>query len=408
MAPKRKACPVCSTATSAPATGRPYRPRELYPHTLLDETLICGCCGRAMVLIRSDGLYRQYGCPNGTGKVNGCTLFSSKSVRTVETAVLRFVGNQILTPEAIKSLVIEANAHLAALAKRPRTPLEPLKRQLRQLMKKEQTVVDLVLGNQGEHDMGGFLKRGDEFRKQIAEIQARLRAAEAANAEPPAPLDEAMVVGYLTDIRGLLKQNVERAAPLLRQLTGPIVVRERREPGRKRAEWVGEMTCNASVFMAAAAGRLQLPVAAALNTLAHSQQPTGQKVALQLTRWHKYEELTENGEFLALVDAGRNPFQISKAMNLNYDLVCNAVRFMKTGERPKPEPPRKCKPRPRLEGPNLPPKYIRYAAEVGRLRDELGKSVPEIVAVLGVCAGTVDRAYASFRQSRRSEAAGGS
>jgi hypothetical protein len=205
----------------APNTGRQYHRGEVHPAALLSETLECGSCHQRMQLIRSDTRNdsRQYGCTNGSGHVKGCKYSSSKSARIVDSAVLAWVREHVLTEENFAALVERANFHLAEEAKRPRINVEPLRKQIATLVDEERSVTQFVLANRDKHDMAAYLNKGDELRRQIKAMQQQLRERESANAAPPPPLDLPTVMKYLPEMRELLNSSVEKSAAMLRALS---------------------------------------------------------------------------------------------------------------------------------------------------------------------------------------------
>ena len=71
----------------------------------------------------------------------------------------------------------------------------------------------------------------------------KVREAEAVGAAP-SPINLEDVLLHLGDLRGLLNQDVAQAEPVLREITGPVVVHIRVDPGNQRKTWIAEFNVN--------------------------------------------------------------------------------------------------------------------------------------------------------------------
>ena len=87
-------------------TGRTVSRNQKRATTLFSGTLFCGSCGREITLLRSAGQVQGHRAASTarTGS-HGCTLSSSKSTRIVEKSLLGYIGDRLLTDEAVEELV---------------------------------------------------------------------------------------------------------------------------------------------------------------------------------------------------------------------------------------------------------------------------------------------------------------
>ena len=379
----------------APNTGKKYNRSEVYPVALLSEVLVCGSCKHEMQLIRSDTKknYKQYGCPNGCNHVGTCQQHSSKSTRLVDTSVLDYIDQKVLTPERITEMVTLANKHLADEANRPKILTQPLKDQLRKLSGQEESLTEFVLAHQDAHNMGSYLKKGDQIREQITQLQKQLREAEATNAAPPPPLDVNQVLAYLEDMRGLLNQSVEKSAAVMRTLVGKIVVREVREPGKHWTSWVGEIQTDLVQFMAKAAREKNYPWRATSELLCIRRwiKPHAEQIPLDVPR---YAQLAPKA--LEIYTKTKSINAMASALGLTWKPAKQILEFARTGHRPVWESSRG-KQRRNKQGRGR--KYRDIADDVARLKDQEKLSWPAIAKWLKenrgivVAGGTVRRAW---------------
>ncbi len=96
----------------------------------MSGTLVCGYCGRELVLFRSGKSKMMY-CPNGRDHIADCQLTASKSLRIIETVIFGYLLDRLLTTENLEKLVVEGNKHLKKLATQPPANVVPLKARIR-------------------------------------------------------------------------------------------------------------------------------------------------------------------------------------------------------------------------------------------------------------------------------------
>ncbi len=195
----------------------------------------------------------------------------------------------------------------------------------------------------------------------------------------------------LADLHGLLAADVALAAPVLARLTGPIVVTQGEECGRKSTPWVARF----SPDVGAALTELPLgrggPAQEALQYVDRHREKTGNEVTVLIGEVPKYEGLAPR--FKELRDRGASIHSIATAHGMTHHYVSQIIRFAETGERPKGnERPGTGKRKP--PGPS----YKEIAALVTELRDLENLTTLEILEELKrrgieVSESTVLRAY---------------
>jgi site-specific DNA recombinase len=225
----------------------------VYPTTLLSGMLFCGYCGTELVLYRSTKTCKNFFCRNGRTGAHGCKLTTSKSARILEEAILSHVRAQILTPERIESVVTKANEYLQSEAAKPRVDTKNLQNAAAELKRKRERLIDLVADGIGP-DLAAIRSRIGQIEKQLRELNQRISAAEAANSALIAPVDLARTLSLLSDIRGLLNQDVAATAPVLRKLLGKIWVKKDESASASLKAWAATFCGNPVPLIADAAG----------------------------------------------------------------------------------------------------------------------------------------------------------
>lgn len=364
---------------------------DLYPTTIVDGVLFCSSCGRAMRLVRSEGESKQVGCPNGSQHTHGCKLHSSKSLRLITAGLSRYIKDKVLTKERIGELVAAANEYLAEETSKPRNDLAPLRQALADAQREEEHVVNLVCKLKDEHDVTRYMAKSDELREKVVYLQKQLTEAEAANAEPPPPLDLDTVLAYLDDLRGLLEQNVEKSAHALQTLLGKVMVYEAAIPGRKRKAWVAKIDGDLVALMAHAAKFDGIPDPDTWEFLRTRIWSFTFSAEIRLNDPPKYERHAE--EFKALHDDGVSIELIASRYGMSPHWVVTAIKFATTGERPQVRPSRR-----NHNYAGKPAKYIVIADDVSRLKVQK-MTMPQIINWLAehrdinVSIATVRRAW---------------
>jgi putative heme-binding domain-containing protein len=211
---------------------------DVYPTTLVRPT--CGVCGKPLWLGRS-GKYASFCCINGRDRKHGCTFKGYKSVSIVENAILSHLESELLTDDRLEALVTRANEFLSQEATKPKRDVKPIKAEIRKTKSKMERLADAI--EDGKTDVPSIVRRLEEHGEGIKRLKAQLRDVEVQNDVPPL-IDADVVKNHLQDLRGLLRQDVAQAAPIIRQLTGPIVVHQVKTKGVKKATWIAKFEAN--------------------------------------------------------------------------------------------------------------------------------------------------------------------
>ena len=280
----------------------------------------------------------------------------------------------MLTEERMDPLVTAANVYLAEEAAKPRVDFDPLRQAVTEGRRREKSIAEFVLKYMDSHDMTTYLVRGDEARKEVAELERRLREAEAANADPPPPIKRDDVQLYLGDLRSLLEQSFEKSAKVMRILLGRVSVEAVPVKNRKRKLWIGHVNQDLVPLMAHAGRLLQTPDSGTWEFLCNRIWKFPVLAEVKLVAPPAYERM--GPPYKALRDRGRSIGMIAAAERVSACSVRQAIRFAETGERPRGSGTKPTGRRRRGQ-----PKYRVIADDVARLKDQR-VSFPAIIAWL--------------------------
>jgi DNA invertase Pin-like site-specific DNA recombinase len=368
---------------NSPLTGRKRSRNQISATTLFSGTLFCEYCGEELKLNRSVGKYKQMACLNGTFHARDCQLHTSKSVTVIEECLLAQIRSVILTDAAIDDLVTRANAHLEREAAKPQVDTASMKSGARKLQTKIDRLVRKVEDAEDEDGelCRGYHKRIVELQKDLNRLNAAIRDAEVSNRRSVKPLDAARVKGYLANLRSVLNDEIPVAAEAIRQLTGPIKIRQEPIPGRKRgARWIATFSPDLTRVLRHAVG-----VGPDSSALATGIGGEPQAIEVVIEKVPIYEQLAP--ELKRLRDAGASIQSIAVAYGMTWVDAKRILDFAETGQRPK------WKAGKRTGTGSRPTKYLEISSQVADLRDNQKMSFPRIAARLGVSEETARRGY---------------
>jgi DNA invertase Pin-like site-specific DNA recombinase len=379
---------IAATRKKSPLTGKKPTRNQISASTLFSGTLFCDYCDHELTLYRSTGRYKVIGCINGRVGAHNCKLTTSKSTRIIETCLLTFIKDHLLTEAAVDRLVQKANAFLAEESKKPRVSTMATKREIQRL---EAAIKKLFMRIEREDDQDlcdAYDKRIKDHQCQMQQLRAELRQAEARNEPPPPPLDKARIRAYLADIRGLLNQEIPAAAETIRRLTGPIKIHQDRALGQKRgAKWIATFCPDLLRLLASVARTNGYPDSITLEYLSAANWIIPETAEILIEHTPKYERIAEDVK--ELIHTGASIHTVAAVMRQTWKTVRQAFDFAETGKRPKTKPPGRRTGR-RSSGQ---PKYVAVAADVVRLRNEELLSFARIGKRLGISTATAVRAY---------------
>jgi DNA invertase Pin-like site-specific DNA recombinase len=381
---------LASTRRRSPLTGRKPSRNQISATTLFSGALYCEYCldhginDAEIKLIRSTSKYKQMGCLNGMHRTHGCQLSSSKSTRIIEECLLEYIRNAIFTEAALEDLIIKANAYLEEEAQKPQVDTAAMKAEARKLEAKIKKLVTRVEDEPDEGLCAAYDKRIKELQKDLRPLNEQIREANRQNRRRVVePLDLDRAKAYLADLRGLLNQEIPAAAEAIRTLTGPIKVRQKPIPGRKRgARWIATFSPDLVRLLRHLARDKEYPESV---VLADAKLPEPATVELKIEKVPKYEGLAP--KFKQLRDNGERVQSIADAHGMTWQAAAEVLHFAYTGERPV------CRNGATMVTGPKPYKYAQFAPDVAKLRDKQGLSWLRISATLGVSEKTVKRAY---------------
>ncbi len=363
---------------SSPLTGRKPSRNQLSATTLFSGTLFCESCGAELKLIRSTDKYKQMGCTNSLMRGHDCRMSTSKSVKVIETCLLGYLRDALLTDTTIDQAVNRANAVLGEESRKSEIDVAPLQSEERALTSKIARLVRLIEDTDDNSLTSGYSKRIKQLERELYGIKLALRDANLSNArrlDRPLELEQAKV--YLENLRALFQGDTAEVAAAIRSMTGPISIREEKILGKDRGgRWIASFQPQWSAILSRLAklGAVSPSMTAAL---------VGERIEVRIENVPKYEAFAE--KFKRLEAQGSSIASIASAHKMSWQYASEILRYAKTGERPKWKSGKRT-------GTGSKAKYIEIAEQVVELRDQKMK-FSEIAALLKVSKATVSRAY---------------
>jgi len=355
---------------------------EIYPKTLVRP--ICGSCGKPMSLGRS-GKYATFTCLNGLYGKHNCQYHGYKSVRIVENTILSAIRTEVFGPNMIDRVVSEANDYLSELSKQPKPDTSKVKKEIKELSQQVERLVDLVAQGVKSSGLGDKITR---LEKRIEELRVEKRDLELLSAPVPQSLSRQEVEAALGHLREILESDIAKAAPVLRELTGPIVIQQQREPGKKRPEWIANFTIGVTSVMATI--RKDCPTRDIWEYLCTRGWTIEVPLAAPIENLQPYE--LHSAEVFRLHSQGATLVMIAAKLGVSRGLATAALRFAKTGERPVWG-----KKNPAKRGVAPATKYKSIAADVALARDVEKLTFADIAIKFACSDQTVRRAYLHAR-----------
>jgi hypothetical protein len=172
-------------------------------------------------------------CPNGRSHKHNCEFRGYKMVSIVENVILEVVQERLVTPEFLDQLVSATNEFLQVQAQKPKEDEAPIKLQLKELRRRQRKLANII-AESGRCGVKALVKKLENCESDMATVRQKLRDARLRNEPPPKPLTLDDVKQELVELRDLLVAEKAVAAPILRALTGPIIVEQVVRTGEKR------------------------------------------------------------------------------------------------------------------------------------------------------------------------------
>lgn len=374
------------------ASKRGSRPKgtavgERMARTLFHGVLVCGYCGKELILCRSTAKHKQMGCFNGPTGVHNCKLNTSKSVRIIEDCLLNFLRGQFLTEDNLADLVTQANTFLRQEAKRPRVDTAPLKKRLKEKEASIKRLFQRMEKSTDEALLQAYEKNISEMQKEVNHLRSELRQGEVSNVKPPRPLDKKRVMTYLEDLRGLLNQDIPAAAATIKTITGPIGIhQEPHTDGRTRgARWIARFSPDLLGILRQVAKDKDYPESITMEYLSTRFWITPSEVSVRIDKISP--AVQKAAQIDAMAKKGSSIAAIAATLRLTPLTVRTLLKAYQTGEWPKWKKPGK------RTGNGAKAVYKAIATEVYRLRTSELLSFQVIAKRLQVSRQTVARAF---------------
>lgn len=168
------------------------------------------------------GKYASFCCLNGAHHKHDCKLRTYKSVRILDTALLNHLRDHFFTEDYLRHLLTEANRFLVEEAKRPKEETRPLVAEIKKLKTKRDRLMKILEGDT-DGDLDAIVDQVRRLERKLKERRQLLKDMENRNVDPPPPFKLEEVESMVQDLRRLLAQDVAVAAPILKELMGPII-----------------------------------------------------------------------------------------------------------------------------------------------------------------------------------------
>ena len=367
---------------NSPLTGRKQSRNQVSATTLFSGTLICGYCGDELKLIRSTEKYKQMGCLNGPRHACGCKLSSSKSTAIIESCLLNFLRENIISESALEDLIARANEYLKIESEKPQVDVSPLKKESQKLKEKVKKLIQRVENEDDEDLCAVYDQRIKELQRLLQPLQVKIREAERQNRRKDVvPLGSEQCRDYLTRLQDVLSEEVPMAAESIRTLTGPITILQESVLGKKRPRWVARFTPDLIRLLSKISNHEVFDSI----LLEKGEQSLNHEVTVPLEKIPKYEQLAP--EFLRLAEKGASVQSIASSYGISWEYANEIMEFAKTGVRPK------WKAGKRTGQGGKPNKYLEHVDQVVYMKDVQKMPFTKIVKKLRISPHTVRRAY---------------
>lgn len=345
---------------------------NIYPKTLIRP--ICGCCNKELVLGHA-GKNPSFCCINGRNHAHGCHFVGYKMVSIVESAILAAISNRIFTAEFEERLLEAANQKLLYLARQPKLDIKPIRDEIKKLKRRREKLAD-VIETAGKRSVATLVARLQRCEQQLDQRRQEFKAVNTEAIGEVVPLQLSDIQRALANIRELLNAEKPIAAPIVKALTGPIVVEQVAVDGKKRPVWLAKFELNAVPVLAELSKKVKSPTARTLEILAFRHWTFSIPLLIPLVRPTRYEQL--GPQIKQAFDSGEDLDEIAKRHKISRKLATMILEFAVTGARPSWNGRRL-----RIHGPeeeNL--KYVRFAQVVAELHEQEGLPLSHIPGVL--------------------------
>lgn len=182
-----------------------------------------------------------------------------KSARLIDEAVLRAVSATRFTEEFTAVLTAEANTLLAEAARRPEGSTKKLEQEIAKRVRQINRITTNLDGMEGDAAIKSVIRKIAEMLADLDQLREQLVEERRRNQRPPITrVKEKDVLAELLRLRDLLQSDVGKAAPVLKELVGDVMLEARPVEGKRSPEISARFTIDAvpaSRPCAAGAGR---------------------------------------------------------------------------------------------------------------------------------------------------------
>jgi DNA invertase Pin-like site-specific DNA recombinase len=230
---------------------------HLYPQYLLSHRMVCGNCGSLMII--TGHKRRFFCCKNSRKGLCDCrtTLeFYMATKMVLDHIMSEIVQNDLLIQSIQNAVSQRLRDHSESL---DNGKLLERKKKERELLKgKIQKLIDLIEESKGD-EIDDLRLRRKQRKSELHQVEADIELLESQSSIIlPEPTRE-WVISQLKESHELLAANNTQGSELLKTLLdGPIILREIKEPGRKRHYFRAKMRIHSFQLLNSAIGSIGL------------------------------------------------------------------------------------------------------------------------------------------------------
>jgi site-specific DNA recombinase len=377
------------------ANGKNRKPEamtksEIYPTVLI--RLICGSCGSNLRLGRS-GKYASFYCPNANYGKMGCSQKGYKAARIIDEAILNAIRLQVFSATFVAQVLDSANQALTEASNQPSENTAVLEAKIFEVKRKSERLAQLVESDENK-DIEVLVNKLRGYSQDLRTLRERLEQMKMRNQAPPPPLTTEDVEGLLNDLSGLLHQDVSVSAPILKKLTGPVVVDQVIGEGKAKSTWIARFTINAMPLLVELAASGNHPNRRTWEYLNKSSWMISESVEVgledDLRRYAHADSVAE------LISEGSSISEAAATLGISWQLAKEALNHARLT---KDSAISGYLFSPRLASEEAAHRPI-HAAEVWLLYEHESLSVPEIAKRLHFSQSTTRRAYDWVRDEK--------
>ena len=355
---------------------------EVYANAMLSGILYCDQCDRPLTF--NNGKESCVWCPHGRHRMAGCTLYY-KQAHYVETAILNFLRDQVLTDEFAKKLTRSANEYLNTEAAKPPVDLQPLRHRMREIEEQTANLVN-ALGSGRAGRPESLVRKISECDAELDQLRERVAAVEERERVQLRLLTLGDVQQELDDMRGLLNGSFREVNALLKPILGRVRVFTKNLPERSKPTWFARFDLNLSEHWLQNAGDSQTRCGNTLGPLASRGWSFAMTYELIIDKpAPAYRKLAPQAT--KLLTEGLTRAEVAARLGTTKATIDTAHRFSVTGETITVINQK------RTRRDQLVPLHIQLSDEVARLIEQQGLTRREVANKLSVNPWVVTKAW---------------